>query len=405
MLKKITAKFDKKSASIFAVVIGFIMFIAIAITTNLFSSGDLPVQISGALLEAVVTALITYFLLTGQTTQEEIKEKQVKVFEKKQEVYHNFLEELKRIIQDGDINICLEKNIDELKDLIFQLGYLRMHTNERNVSEISRNVSEIISTLEKQRETNTVNVAMPLYYEKIYEKLNNIVKILRDDLYGEQKSVLEDNNGIKESFNSILSALKLTDEKNTMQPTVEESSEQTNSIDFTKPSTAAEKHQIQKKFWFELEKQLRIHGYTPKLDSNYSDNLIALYYKSSRRNKHRWYGLEFEIYKTKSEQKPIMFRFEIEDAFYYGFKREGLDFENQLIDNCVRETSLEFNKTRWWHGFKYSKAYNLNFWYFNSPGFADFIKDEKRERYVSGLVDEIEIYIKKFLEIAKVNNL
>ena len=243
---------NKKIIPIIAVVFGFIMFLGIAITTNLFSSGDLPVQISGALLEAVVTALITYFLLTGQTTQEEIKEKQVKVFEKKQEVYHNFLEELKKIIQDGDINICLEKNIDELKDLIFQLGYLQMHTNKENVVAISKNVSEIINTLEKQRDNNTVNVAIPLYYAEIYEKLINIVTILRIDLYGAQKSGSENKYGIEDSFSSILSALKLTDDKNTIQPTVEESSKQTNIIDYIKPSTAAEKQQIQKTFWFGL---------------------------------------------------------------------------------------------------------------------------------------------------------
>jgi len=33
-----------------SVVIGFVVFIGIAIVTNLFSSGDLPVQIAGALL-------------------------------------------------------------------------------------------------------------------------------------------------------------------------------------------------------------------------------------------------------------------------------------------------------------------------------------------------------------------
>ena len=101
----------KKSIIPISVILGFIMFIGIAITTNLFKGNDLPVQISGALLEAVVTALITYFLLTGQTTQEEVKERQVKIFEKKQEVYHNFLEELKRIIQDGEITISKKRTI------------------------------------------------------------------------------------------------------------------------------------------------------------------------------------------------------------------------------------------------------------------------------------------------------
>jgi hypothetical protein len=407
MLSKIKALIGKKnkSDSIIALAIGFIMFIAIAITTNLFSGGDLPVQISGALLEAVVTALITYFLLSGQSNQEELRERNVKIFEKKQEIYHNFLEELKKIIQDGEINICIEKNIDELKDLIFQLGYLRMHTSEENVQEITLKVSEIISLIEVLKKTTDKQAYLPEYYAEISEKLFSIVVILKNDLYNIGKSDKDSLKDEKIKMKSILDGLEIIDQANEKGETEVKSDQQIIPENIKKIFPTNEKIEIQKRFWDGIEKQLKKRGYAPKYDPNYSYNLIAQYYSTKRRNKHRWYGLEFEVYKTKNEQKPITFRLEIEDNYYYGFKREALDYNDPQIEKCVRESSLEFNRTRWWYGYKLSKAYNLNFWYFNSPSFAEFVSEEKCEKYASGLVDEIDGYIKKFVEVAKVNNL
>ena len=61
------------------------------------------------------------FLLQGQSDSEEKKDRSIKIFEKKQDIYHDFLENLKEIIKDGEIIISAKGEAkDELKELLFQ---------------------------------------------------------------------------------------------------------------------------------------------------------------------------------------------------------------------------------------------------------------------------------------------
>ena len=50
-------------------------FLAITYFSKIYQIGDLPIQFVGALLGSVATAVITYFLLVGQTSSEERKER------------------------------------------------------------------------------------------------------------------------------------------------------------------------------------------------------------------------------------------------------------------------------------------------------------------------------------------
>ena len=95
---------------------------------NLIYQNELPKiveNINNSAIGAIFTAIITVFLLQGQTATEEERDKNLSVFEKKQEVFHNFLEKLKEIVQDGKITISIRddakegENIDELKELLF----------------------------------------------------------------------------------------------------------------------------------------------------------------------------------------------------------------------------------------------------------------------------------------------
>ncbi len=362
-----------------SVVIGFVVFIGIAIVTNLFSSGDLPVQIAGALLEAVVTALITYFLLTGQTTQEEIKERQVKVFEKKQEVYHSFLEELKKIIQDGEIKIIgkdkdanLDKSIDELKDLIFQLGYLQMHTSEKTINGVLESVAKIIQLMndfnstpeaEKQKE-------LPNYYSSLSESLFNVVKILKEDLYG-----IESKTIAKEKMSSILKECDLFVE-----------------------TEGFDKYEIQKYFWEEIQNQLKIKGY--ELEQKDFTQDISEYYARAR-NRHRYYGFGFPVYTSNKSNRKVLFYIELENSYYYGFAYEDKPNSDVEISSLISEISSSFSSNDGWAGWKWSDRFNLDFWNLNSSGFESLKNPRRRETYIKGIVDEMDMYIKKFQQITK----
>jgi hypothetical protein len=129
----------KKYFVAISVVIGFVAFIGIAIVTNLFSSADLPVQISGALLEAVITALITYFLLSGQTSQEKERDKDVRIFEEKVTVYSEFSEKLWGMITDD--NEVSNEELIELRKLCF--SKLVFYLNDNQIKSISQEITEI----------------------------------------------------------------------------------------------------------------------------------------------------------------------------------------------------------------------------------------------------------------------
>ena len=129
----------KKNFVAISVVLGFIVFIGIALITRLFNSADLPVQISGALLEAVVTALITYFLLSGQTSQEKERDKDVRIFEEKVTVYSEFSEKLWGMITDD--NEVSNDELIELRKLCF--SKLVFYLNDNQIKCISDEIRQI----------------------------------------------------------------------------------------------------------------------------------------------------------------------------------------------------------------------------------------------------------------------
>jgi hypothetical protein len=316
--------------------------------------------------------------LNGQTQSQENKERNMKVFEKRQEVYHNFLENLHAIIQDGEINIGIKKedgkidrSVDELKDLIFQLGYLQMHTSETTINEVWNEVEKIIQCLNdynsitEQKKQN----AMPDFYSSLSASLLKIVSILKQDLYG-----ISCNPITKDKMNRFLSECGLYVETK----------------DF-------DKYEMQKYFWNELRKQLKYKGYN--IDTDKSFELDIKEYYARKKNRHRWYGFSFEVYKL-SNGTPIEFRVEIGNQYLYGFHRELVNYENKAISECIKKLS-EFKSNSWWYGFKYSTEYDLDFFWLNSKGFANLNNPRKREKFIAGLSDEIDMYIKKFQKIAE----
>ena len=144
----------KKNLWVYGIIAFSAVFIASAVIFKIFDLEVLPSQFYGALIGVVITAIITVFLLQGQTANEEQRERSIKVFEKKQNVYHEFLDKLKVIIKDGEITIAAQgkktesdNNVDELKDLLFQLGYIQMHTSEENTNKIFEKVAIIIQLM------------------------------------------------------------------------------------------------------------------------------------------------------------------------------------------------------------------------------------------------------------------
>ncbi|MFJ1262372.1 hypothetical protein ACILDS_06705 [Capnocytophaga canis] len=355
-------------------IIGFsILFLGGAILFKIFEMESLPSQFYGALIGVVITAIITVFLLQGQTANEEKRERNLKVFEKKQEVYHDFLEKLKGIIQDGEITLSnSESNIDELKDLIFQLGYIQMHTSPENTDKIFERVSKLIQLMNDFSTDKHKQSKLPKFYSQLCEEVFGIISILKSDLYTSEATSI--------SVNRIEELLR--------------------ECDLFIENESFDKYELQNYFWNELQKQLKNKGYeiTPK---DFTQDVNEFYARA--RNRHRWFGFWFPVYTTK-EGKTLNFCVELENSYYYGFIKSQPNEKNEVILDVVQQTSTNFKETANWFGYKLADRNNLDFWKLNSSEFERLKHPRKREELIAEIANEMDMYITKFQQITKQNN-
>jgi gas vesicle protein len=375
---------------IYGIILFTIVFIAVAVLFRIFDMEILPSQFYGALIGVVITAIITVFLLQGQTANEEQREKSVKVFEKKQEIYHNFLEELKRIIQDGEITIGAKNDnstekVDELKDLIFQLGYLQMHADAKIMDEILQRIANVIRLMNEFDSARDENKQkeLPEYYAQLSKNLFEIIAALKLDLYGGDAN---DNKPIaKERMEAILKECGGLYVR-------------TNDFD---------EYEALSYFWYGIRKQLRNKGYQiPETDF---DNKLKAFL-TFRKNTDD-IRFQFVVYESQKLEYPVDFNVQIlHEMYYYGFTANNFGKIDDMkeygtVVNYVKTLSPLFGNNGVWFGFKASERYGLNFKSKNSPSFDELKDPRKRERLITEIAGEMDSFIKGFVKIAKENDL
>ena len=160
-----------------------LLVLGASIIFQIFNVDTLLNRLYGSIIGVVLTAIVTVFLLQGQTQSQEKREKSVKVFEKKQLVYHDFLVHLDRILQDGKLAIP-ERGSDEpneLIELILQLGYIKLHAQEAHTRAITEQVTKILGIL-RQEQMQGVD-SERTFYKSLAEEIFLLVTIMRRDLY------------------------------------------------------------------------------------------------------------------------------------------------------------------------------------------------------------------------------
>ncbi|MDR2027178.1 MAG: hypothetical protein LBQ01_06440 [Prevotellaceae bacterium] len=162
---------NRKIIAIICIIIGFVVFIGIALYTKLFSSTELPVQISGALLEAAVTAVLTYVLLSGQTSQEELKERNVKVFEAKSVKFNDFINQLWKVWEDRSIDL------DELNELTKSVSQnIVPYTRPQTVEIILSRLIEIAKRANPYQTDSSDKEVTELIQRNIFDIINELSK-------------------------------------------------------------------------------------------------------------------------------------------------------------------------------------------------------------------------------------
>lgn len=184
------------------------LFVGVATLSGSWPGSDASAQILSALAGAVVAAIITLFLLLGQTSSEEKKERNTKVFEEKLQIYQDFLHCLYDVIKDGKVTK------EEAIQLEFQTSYITMHTDSDRIKEIAKQVKTIVDSLNDEGiPSDTANAAEKEARKNdvLMENLFGIVNEFKKELYQTVPTEKDDLNR-KESikcFSSIIEAVEV----------------------------------------------------------------------------------------------------------------------------------------------------------------------------------------------------
>lgn len=164
---------------------------------------DGVVAILSAFVGILITIAVTAILLNTQTEAESSKERNMKQFEKKQETYYAFLDELENIIVTllnrslkGNDKMAYE-NVTSLAQLIFQFSYLRMHMEDETFLKVIACTSNILNKYRKTR-------IRDIYQNEIVQNKHHSSEEVNDRLFNLSAGLSEDLFSISAILNSDL---------------------------------------------------------------------------------------------------------------------------------------------------------------------------------------------------------
>ena len=146
------------------------LFVILAAVSGSWPGKDISAQFLSAMSGALVAAIITLFLLKGQTAVEADRQKDSKVFEEKLRIYKVFLHKLCDVVKDQKITP------EEEIELQFQVSYIDMHTSSESIKNISVQVKDIIERI-KNNDNNK---------KLMLEELFKIADSFNKELYGDK---------------------------------------------------------------------------------------------------------------------------------------------------------------------------------------------------------------------------
>jgi len=143
MSKKGETKFNYKSAIIVSI-IAIIVICIVSVVFGVMPPDALPVNYMGAALGSLLGALITLVLLRGQTDIEEKKGKDIKILEKKAEVFQDYIKDVWKVWEDQKITIEEFQNLTSkyYQNLMIYLKKDRLDKIGKNLSEMGEKIGK-----------------------------------------------------------------------------------------------------------------------------------------------------------------------------------------------------------------------------------------------------------------------
>lgn len=133
--------------SVLALALGFL---ALTNTIGIWGIPELWSQIFAACTGAIVVAVVTMVLMQGQRTTEEEKEKSIKIYENKVEVYSRFVGKMYKLLADDNVSCddFLSLRSEIFSSLIFYLddAHLALILEEVNHIKNFQDNAEMVST-------------------------------------------------------------------------------------------------------------------------------------------------------------------------------------------------------------------------------------------------------------------
>lgn len=177
------------------------------------------------------------------------------------------------------------------------------------------------------------------------------------------------------------------------------------------PSIISSKIYIQKLFWKSLQNKLKVLGYKfDFVDSDYTpldiDKTISKYYNTKRSN--QFYGLKYNITSIDNEHKISLF-IEIDWNIYYGIclsrndVRGDMSKEKQfeeLSRSIIEDEAItwDYKNEGWFITWKFPKK-KLDFRSFKEQSIFDLLEDDKREKHINEIAEEIIFIIENTKKI------
>ncbi len=176
------------------------LFVGVATLSGAWPGSEASAQILSALAGAVVAAIITLFLLLGQTSSEEKKERNTKVFEERLRIYQDFLHKLCDVVKDMKI-----EPVEEI-ELEFQVAYIAMHTSTESIKTISDQVRDIIVGIKKGENDGNemlrqLFVIADTFHKELYDKENKVDSDSRENTILNFSSIMIPKEDIKQYEN------------------------------------------------------------------------------------------------------------------------------------------------------------------------------------------------------------
>ena len=127
-----------KDFIILILVVLIIVFLIGTVTTKLYTVNELRLETMGVFFGAIITSLVTYFLLMGQSSAEEAKERNVRVFEEKSKKFNKFIDKLWEVWEDRKVSL---KELHEIMTLLSK--DIILYTNSKILNQILEHLNKI----------------------------------------------------------------------------------------------------------------------------------------------------------------------------------------------------------------------------------------------------------------------